>query len=428
MRSVLRVKRGLLSVVLVSCLLLHSSQVLAAMEKQAAGAGQGQQINVLIEAMRMGDTATVARILDESKDPVVHVWSAMIFERQRFNLAKSSEDARVCEASLATLQPQIAMACGRFEVANLLLAGRTAEARQRLDALKTKYAALDNAALKGLSDQAQAIEATAASPSVLPDTDFEIPTQRDISTPVVDALVNGHHVKIVVDTGAQGLVLGRGEAARLHVKSAHRNSTVSGWLAEGISTQSGVADRLNVGPIEWHDVPVTVVPGDVNLLGLDMLSPLPAVRITRKSILVYGTGSVRPACTEAMATSSRFDGTEVRLVPTIAVDGKKQPVLLDTGSSQYLLGSGAALAQVETLRQRDGMLADVGGAHVFAKAPDAKVNVVIAGQPIDVHFSVLSDSKTPWPFTLGAAALQDMDFFMDFRNQRACFLLHDTLR
>ena len=45
-----------------------------------------------------------------------------------------------------------------------------------------------------------------------------------------------------------------------------------------------------------------------------------------------------------------------------------------------------------------------------------------------MRFVLYTDSDAPHPITLGAGALRDMDFLLDFRRQHMCFLLHPDLR
>lgn len=52
------------------------------------------------------------------------------------------------------------------------------------------------------------------------------------------------------------------------------------------------------------------------------------------------------------------------------------------------------------------------------------------GQPFDIYFDVLADGNVPGPgpMIMGASALRDMDFVLDFSHQRMCFALHSHLR
>ena len=102
--------------------------------------------------------------------------------------------------------------------------------------------------------------------------------------------------------------------------------------------------------------------------------------------------------------------------------------MLDTGSYLYLLGSASVMQQLQTGHRATAVFGDVGGLHPFAHTALGKVHMTISGQPMEIYFSVLTDSTMPSPLTLGAGALRDMDFLLDFRRQHLCFDLHPGLR
>ena len=64
---------------------------------------------------------------------------------------------------------------------------------------------------------------------------------------------------------------------------------------------------------------------------------------------------------------------------------------------------------------------------VKKQAETAKVRMTISGQPFRIYFTVLTESDARHAITLGADALRDMDFLLDFRHQHLCFPLHAGL-
>jgi hypothetical protein len=84
------------------------------------------------------------------------------------------------------------------------------------------------------------------------------------------------------------------------------------------------------------------------------------------------------------------------------------------------------LEQVTTLHRGKSAMIDIGGRHL-ANTDSAKVKLTISGQPIEMYFAVYTDSNNFWPITLGAGALRDMDFLLDFKHQHLCFPLHHDL-
>ncbi|MFT4197240.1 MAG: hypothetical protein QM601_04910 [Pseudoxanthomonas sp.] len=143
---------------------------------------------------------------------------------------------------------------------------------------------------------------------------------------------------------------------------------------------------------------------------------------------VGGADSAPPSCQQSMRVSSDLFGHSPKLVPELQVGGQPRSVLLDTGLSGYLLGSKSAIEDVTLVSRGRMASSDIGGRQGLANMRAATVDLVIAGQPFKVLFPVYVDSDIPWPILLGAGALRDMDFVLDFRNGRQCFALHPDLK
>ncbi len=82
-----------------------------------------KQINQILEWLRDANVHAMLDLYQSATDPVVHVWAAMAIERTHFNLDAASRDAQLCEKTLSTSQPAIALLCGEFEAGDLRLAG-----------------------------------------------------------------------------------------------------------------------------------------------------------------------------------------------------------------------------------------------------------------------------------------------------------------
>jgi len=411
------------------CLLLFFSTTAIGQKMHLDVSDKGaDEVALLLEALRGGDEVAALAVHERSIDASIRVWSAMILERQRFDLAKSSEDAEICEKSAVDTRPDDALDCGLFRVANLSLGGRRDEAKHLLVNLTSRFEGLGESARLRLARQRVISELASPSPLRAPEVDFDLDLKAGEKGLSVDGLVNGVPIAFVADTGAVGVVMSRSEADQRHVKVTGDKTAMDGWITRDLRAKQGVIDTLKLGPVVWHDVPVTIVDSDINLIGISLLSSLPAVQFTSRSLRVYHKGSRSiPRCVETMTMSSEVDGANLKMVVPLSINGRYERVLLDTGSSQYLLGSKATLSRVKPLHRWRGSVGDIGGAHESVNIPDAKALLLVDGQPIDVHFSVLSDSDTPWLFTLGAAALNDMDFLLDFQNHHSCLLLHRTL-
>jgi aspartyl protease family protein len=95
----------------------------------------------------------------------------------------------------------------------------------------------------------------------------------------VDAKVNNHAIRFMVDSGASVTTLSRNEAKAADVPITGRQTTVSTANGTTLAVQS-MADMLEVGSIQRTDFPVDINEhDDVNLLGMNFLSSLRSWRV-----------------------------------------------------------------------------------------------------------------------------------------------------
>ena len=94
----------------------------------------------------------------------------------------------------------------------------------------------------------------------------------------IDALVNGHHVDFMVDTGASVIALTARDAARLGIRPSQNAFVAEVRTANGkVRAAPARLDAVRVGGIEVRDVPALILPDEAlsdNLLGLAFLSRL----------------------------------------------------------------------------------------------------------------------------------------------------------
>lgn len=399
---------------------------------ESAGMGspgdEGASVRGILKAMEAGDAKTLADLYASSKDPVTHVWAAMALERVHFNLNAATADAKVCQLDLLDSRPAIALLCGQFESGNLRLAGRAREADQLETELVARYQGrgLDRA-LDGMKVHAQSQSGQAALAIHQPMTTTTLNLKENAKSPVFTAKGNGHDFELMLDTGATNLVLGEKQAQALGVKSTGQFVYINGWLSKKVPAQRGILDTLQLGDIRFSHVPVEIVPDSIALIGANLMAPLGGLRISH-STLAIGANLVRAGtCETPMLTATDLWGQQLRIVPQLLINGAPHAVLLDTGAGAYLLGSKQALNEVTILHRGKTVMRDIGGRHPFANVKSAKVQLTIAGQPIDMTFTVYSDSDVRSAMTLGAGALRDMDFILDFQHQQLCFGLHPNL-
>jgi predicted aspartyl protease len=385
-------------------------------------------INKILAAMLAGDLKTVADIYTSNSDPAVHVVGAMVVERMHYNLDASTKDARICQDSLINDRPGIALTCGQFESGNLRLAGRDADAIAKQEELVKRFQG--HGVDKALANMQAFLDQSAKRPPLSierPTGTITIPLidpEHRIS-PVFKAEANGHSLDVMLDTGATNFVVDKAKANELGVELID-DARYSGWLTHDAPGQHGLLKQLTISGITWHNVPVLVVSDPIALIGVNMVAPLGTVRVSKDTLTISDGDASTAACDAPMLTVTDVWGSRLRLIPPLQIEDQWHSVLLDTGAYRYLIGTKEALEQATALhRGKTGMI-DIGGKHI-ANTQSAKVKLTISGQPIDMYFDIYTDSENRWPITLGAGALRDMDFLLDFKHQHLCFLLHPNL-
>jgi len=427
---------GILALGPLGCGLAHAEETAAADAPNAkldSRSSEGAIIQKITIAMNRADLKTVAEMYQSSADPVVHALSAMAIERIHFNLDNATKDAALCQQTLADTRPHVALFCGQVEAGNLRLAGRYKEAIDKEAALVKQFESADRVLEKQVAPMRSFVASAGASPQLSVERpvgtitlDLKQRADDDISSPTIKAKANGHSIDLIMDSGASTVVIGEDQARSIGVKlSSVAGKSTGGWLSKGVPSKAGTLEELTFGGIAMHNVPVVVVPREIALIGVNYLAPLGAIRISKSKMIITEDAS-DATCGSPMLVGTSVFGDYLRVLPQLSVEGSTETVLLDTGAHEYLLGSKKALDEVTALHRGKIGFGDI-GTSMTANVKSAKVNLTISGQPFQVYFDVLSDSENLWPITLGAGALRDMDFVLDFKNQHMCFALHSDL-
>lgn len=414
-----------------------------------AESAENEDVKRIYRALSGADTATLFDLY-RSKDPVIHVLAAMAIERAHFNLDTASKDALICEDNLFQSKPGIAFLCGQFRAGDLRLAGKWQAAIDAEAALVRRYRGRNSELDRRVAELQETLDHEADVPQFsidIPPADVSLPikrraneddfektslpagpNQRDFTQPILSARANGHNFDLLFDTGASDLILDERKARELGVKLLDEHGVASGWLSSDIETRRGVLELLQIGMITLRNVPVTIIPRKNALIGINLMAPLGALRLTEKTLTVYAVPANVPSCDRDMQVGTDLRGRRLHILPEFLINDQAHHVMLDTGASMFLIGSQAALQQVTRLVRGTLSISDIGGKHGFASAEAAKVRMQIDRQPFNVYFIVYTQSTFPFDITLGAGALKDMDFVLDFRRQTLCFPMHPPAR
>lgn len=148
----------------------------------------------------------------------------------------------------------------------------------------------------------------------------------------VDA-ANGHSARFVLDTGAPQTRVNAETARLMGIKlltdSHYAYSTFYG--EKGLSARLGILDSIKVGGSEFRNVLVFVSDRD-NLLGLDLISKLGPIKITRKTLVL------NPAPTAQCGSPIAYTRMDLNQRLTIAarLDNRATLAIVDTGNVDYL--------------------------------------------------------------------------------------------
>jgi aspartyl protease family protein len=134
--------------------------------------------------------------------------------------------------------------------------------------------------LDGGSDQLAALAEKSPAPIArAPQGTRKVAIPADASTHYfADAVVNGHTISVIVDTGATAVALTEESARRLGIRPAQSEFTARISTANGVVGAAPIViSEIRLGAITVRNVPAIVVPGNalgVNLLGMSFLSRL----------------------------------------------------------------------------------------------------------------------------------------------------------
>lgn len=383
------------------------------------------------QAVQAADVPALAATYRAPSDAAARALAAMALERIHGNYAASSADAAVCERALFDTRPNLAFFCAMFANGNQRLAVGTAVATPAEAAIATRFAG--HVAPARLAAIHAYVAEHAGAPAFrvdLPATDFTLPLVHlpGDDRGALEVKAGDAGARLVVDTGADFPIVDAPTAKRLGVRLLGRKLATNGFASRGVALEAGVLDRLAIGPVTLHNVPVAVGATRVNLIGLDVLRHLGAFRISRGAITVYRTAATQPACNEPLLLAGDILGHSVRATVALPIDGRLQTTLIDTGNSAYLAGDKATLDDLAlSYGHRVGMR-DVSGRLHASRVGQANATVQLAGHAINLTFGVFEDASLPWHYVLGSGALADMDFYFDFPGRHSCQLPHANLR
>jgi clan AA aspartic protease (TIGR02281 family) len=360
----------------------------------------------------------------QSKDPVEHALAAMAVERVHGNFEQSSRIARTCETSLEASEPFVAHYCARFAAANLRLMGKRGEAAVEEEDIARRYKAVlapGNITNPDLT-QAPIYRSLAPIAVRIPDGVTSLPLKKNPRhSGTVDVTINGQPLPMILDTGAF-TVLGEETAKKLGVKVLlEKDGAVRGVLGGVTDKKLGFVESLKIGNVEIDNVPVSIIPEERNLLGMNVLQRLVRFEIQRDALLVYGPNATTPPCETPLLIGTTFWGSPPKLVQRIPIGGVPQYVAFDSGSVFYLTTNQAS-TQGPLEHGGQMLLRDANHGAQPVRYAQLTSKVEMAGKSYQLTYAAIEDVELPFKYILGAGALQDVRLFVDFGKRVSCLL------
>lgn len=159
-----------------------------------------------------------------------------------------------------------------------------------------------------------------------------------------------------------------------------------------------------------------------NLLGLDVLSRLERVIITQDELQPVASTSTAPACKSPLFSAADLSGTQTVPRLFIAVNGKRQEAMLDTGNSSELVESlplGSSLPPGPVIQS---VVQGVQGQQRRLSV-QREVTVQTSSGPVKLHMTTsVGNHPTKTRYTLGAGSLRTLNIYLDFVDNKSCLL------
>ncbi|PPV05043.1 hypothetical protein XBLMG947_3130 [Xanthomonas bromi] len=198
------------------------------------------------------------------------------------------------------------------------------------------------------------------------------------------------------------------------------------FFSEALNTSKlvefGLTDPvdLKIGSVTFKNVSFSTSKDvKANVIGLDLLRQLGAVKISKERLTLLPTAA--SSCKNKFRYSSMLWGTPMAARMPATIRGKSELVHLDTGASVILEASGVGLAGFpeKSLKQKE--VVDVFGKKTLQYA-ESNVSMVIDNQAMDID-AIVTDQKAmvfPVSWRLGAGILKEKSIYFDAANGFAC--------
>lgn len=387
----------------------------------------------LYEASLKGDQK---KLLDASQSATggAEIIAKALYQRSLYRLDDSSKTVSECGAASQIAHSTANWSCALILAGNKLLAGDISGWAKSMDAAKRvitpiladkMHVAPENlriAEFASVEDFSKYFDFP--SMGVKRDADeFSVPVEwvpsadsnKDIQ-PFVTVIVNGHSLRMALDTGTSGVIIKRSDESLLNVTDIHH-----GWAntSQGVSTDLGVIKSLSVGKVHISNMPVTITDAPVSVLGTRGLQFLRAIRL-HGDTLVSSAKGFSDQCQTPLIMTSWVEGSNNLLLIPGTVDGSDFRFFLDTGNSwgiiRHTFGTPSDSDNAKTIALT------VGGVTKTVMMSESTASMQIGGVPanLQAYRTIYSDQHKPFRYDIGGSYVHQHDLIIDFENGLMC--------
>ncbi|WP_297925295.1 pepsin/retropepsin-like aspartic protease family protein [Metallibacterium sp.] len=250
--------------------------------------------------------------------------------------------------------------------------------------------------------------------------EFPLPLHLNRSMYIIPGLINRKPLLLIMDTGASKTLINSKVAQRLGVKILIRHyeyatdPLIRKSNKNKTPTSLGVIRDFQLGRSSFHDLYVLVARNVPSVLGLDVLTRIRHLLISRREIK-FGEKE-QASCKKRLRLVSNWLGSAYYFTLDVNINGKYERAELDTGSSDSL--------DIYQMRDR---LAPATDQHVrryytvsgFHSMRMTATHILLNG--VRVTGSRISSSVPPQT-VLGFGILKHFDIAVDFSSDRACLI------
>jgi hypothetical protein len=414
----------------------------------------------ILQGMSEGDAERLNAIRGKPLPSYLLDFANAAYFRTLFQLKRSSDYAKKCygygmQPDVLAKNPVIATACGQLLAGNFSMQGDVAHWAKIIVATKRAVVPVVQR-LTGRTDVVPGgFEGVPADPFIDTVAPHGVRLATDVNVPRIDAdnlqkvtgldarrsslvdaylvmvRINGADRAMVLDTGSSISMLRPSTAHALHIKvnpspylrlRGGRTIPVRPTSAsvERGDVLLGVADRMQLGTgskiISLTDVPVAIG-GNFDVLGLGVLSRLGSLYITSKSVQINAK-QTPAACGQPLEIASNLLGAYIPLL-MYTVDGVKQRVAFDSGSTTYLTGTSSAPTTHQVAAAVTQRRVDIAGLYEDRYVP-VRVTMGSGSSMHTQDIKVFPSHRAGYRYVLGVKALKDFNVLLDFKDREAC--------